>query len=73
MKATCCVLTATNPAHAPHEKNGEQPGHSFSFDWAGWFFSVDVASLQSSAQHGFTVNSNTISVNIKQKNFTKQM
>jgi hypothetical protein len=71
----CSALATTKPAHAPHEKNGEQPGHSFSFEEVllGVVLSADAFAAQSSAQHGLTVNSSTISVNITHNNFTQQM
>jgi hypothetical protein len=36
-------------------------------------FSPDAFAAQSSAQHGLTVNSSTISVNIAHRNLTQQM
>jgi len=55
------ALPTINPAQAPHEKNGEQPWHSFSgacfFDAAS-FWIEDSLGHKSSAQHDFA-DSNT--------------
>jgi hypothetical protein len=64
------TLATTNPAQVPHAKNGEQPPHSFSVEEDLVVVGLDE---QSSAQHGRTVNSTTISENNIHKNFTQQM
>lgn len=54
-------LPTINPAQAPHEKNGEQPWHSFSgvegLDAASFCIENSLGHT-SSAQHGFA-DSNT--------------
>jgi hypothetical protein len=69
------ALVTIKPAHTPHEKNGEHPGHFFSFVELWFWVVVSTAEpvAQSSAQHGLTVNNSTINVKIAHRNFTQQM
>jgi len=66
-------LTITKPAQVPHEKNGEQPAHSFSGEAAlvvSSFLLEDCFWQRSLVQHGLAERSTTNNDNIKQITFT---